>query len=296
MARTKTLFRLTAGLAVPLAALLFATPVLAATAPSLGAAASFAALGGAGVTCTSPNAALPAPTVSGGDVGSGSVVRASVTGFPAQGFPGALPCTLSGNVLLGATPAMGAFNTAYSALVATPCDPAHLLSGELGGQTLFPGVYCISATGLLTKKLTLSGGPNDTWIFKATSITPIGGSVVMFGGNACNVYWQVGAASFVDTAFAGNVLSGSAITFEGTHSSLIGRALAKTKVTLTGAHIAACTASGGGGGGGGGDDDDNGNGGGDDHHGDGDKDDHHGDGDKDDHHAHHGEGRSHDDD
>jgi hypothetical protein len=195
---------------------------------------------------------LPAVTISGGDVGSGLAAPSSVTGFP--GFtPGALPCSLSGTVQLGATAAIADFTTAYNTLRDIPCpsDAPHNLVGDLGGKVLSPGIYCISGVGLLTSQLTLNGGANGIWIFKAaTSITPIGGSVVMAGGGtACNVYWQLGtAASFDNTDFVGNVLAGSAITFTGIGSSLAGRALAKTNVTLTGANIAACGTAGAGGG------------------------------------------------
>lgn len=233
-------------------------------APSLGLAANFAALGGAGVTCTSPNPPLPAITIS-GNVGSLLAAPSSVTGFP--GFtPGALPCRLSGTVQLGAAAASANFITAYNTLAALPCpsDAPHNLSGDLGGLSLAPGIYCISGVGLLSSKLTLNGGANETWIFKAaSSLTPIGGSVVMAGGgNACNVYWELGSsASFNNTSFVGNVLAGAAITFTGTNSSLAGRALAQTDVTLTGASITNCAASAGNGNGNG---DGNGNGNGDD--------------------------------
>jgi len=86
----------------------------ALSAPPLGTAANFAALGGAGVTCTSPNPPLPAVTVSGGDVGSFLPAPSSVTGFP--GFtPGALPCSLSGTVQLGGTGSVAAAGFAAGA-------------------------------------------------------------------------------------------------------------------------------------------------------------------------------------
>jgi len=257
---------------------------LAQTAPSLGTAANFAALGGTGVTCTLPNPPLPAITISGGDVGSFLAAPSSVTGFP--GFtPGATRCSLSGTVQLGGLGTVAAagyadFIKAYGALAAIPCptDAAHNLSGDLGGMTLSPGVYCISGVGLLTSQLTLSGGPTDIWIFKAaSSLTPKNGSVVMTGGGQpCNVYWQVATAvDLLNTAFVGNVLAGTAITFTGTAfpgtaSSLVGRALAFTDVTMTGANIAACAAQGRGHEGGGCDLDDN-----EGHHHDNDKGHHH---------------------
>ena len=234
-----------------LAALFSMAPIQGAwaqTAPNLGTASTFGALGGAGVTCTTPNPPLPAVTVT-GDVGSGLAAPSSVTGFP--GFtPGANPCSLSGTVQLGATAAITDLTTAYNTIdTANPCpaDAAHNLVGDLGGMTLSPGVYCISGVGLLTGTLTLAGPSNGIWIFKGdTSITPIGtatlrSTVLMAnGGQACNVYWRLGtAATFSLTDFVGNVLAGSAITFSG--STLAGRALAKIEsVTMTGSSIAAC--------------------------------------------------------
>jgi hypothetical protein len=250
-----------------MAALLSMAPIQgtwAQTAPDLGTAANFAALGGTGVTCTTPNPALPAITVT-GNVGSGTFAT-SVTGFPPTGTL----CSLSGTIQLNltGTPAINDLITAYNALASNaPADgyvcpsaiASHNLVGNLAsglqGAVLEPGVYCITGTGLLTSELTLNGGGNSNavWIFKAESdLTPKNGSVVMAnGGNACNVYWQVGSAvDLLNTAFVGNVLAGTAITFTGeapptgTASSLNGRALAQSLVTMTGSSISACTGGG----------------------------------------------------
>lgn len=197
----------------------------AQSAPTLGSASAFAVLGGAGVTCT-------ASTIR-GSVGSLLTVTPTPT------------CSIVGPIHQGdavATQAYTDFTVAYQALADIPCpaDAAHNLSGDLGGKVLSPGTYCISGVGLLTSQLTLNGPSNGVWIFKAaTSLTPIAGSVVMAGGGqACNVYWQLGTAASLDaTDFLGNILAGSAITFTGVGSSLLGRALAKTAVTTTGASI-----------------------------------------------------------
>jgi hypothetical protein len=217
---------------IALAALLSTAPIQGAwaqTAPDLGTASNFAVLGGAGVTCTNS-------TITGA-VGSLLTVIPTAT------------CIIDGPIhaadaIAGA--AVSDFLLAYAKLAAITCpssDATHNLSGNLGGLTLSPGVYCISGTGLLTSQLTLNGGKNAVWIFKAASdLTPIGGSVVMAGGGqACNVYWQTGTAvDLLNTDFLGNILAGSAITFSGVGSSLIGRALAETAVTVTGADIVAC--------------------------------------------------------
>jgi hypothetical protein len=59
------------------------------------------------------------------------------------------------------------------------------------------------------------------------------------GGQQQNVFWQLGTAATIgtDTAFTGNILAGSAITFTGANATLVGRALAKTAVTMTGADL-----------------------------------------------------------
>jgi hypothetical protein len=221
---------------IALAALFSIAPIQGAwgqTAPDLGTASNFVVFGGAGVTCTDS-------TITGA-VGSLLTVSPTAT------------CTITGPIHEGDATAIAAgtaFLSAYDQLAtANPCptDAAHNLSGNLGGKTLSPGIYCISGTGLLTGPLplTLDGGGNSNavWIFKAASdLTPKGGSVVMArGGQACNVYWETGTAvDLLNTDFLGNILAGSAITFSGVGSSLIGRALAGTAVTATGADIVGC--------------------------------------------------------
>jgi len=205
-----------------------------ATAPSLGTASNFAVLGGAGVTCTASGVA--------GDVGS----LVSVTGFP---MPVPALCTLVGTVHAldaAATTAFKDFVLAYDALAAMPCVAANNLTGQpLGGKTLAPGIYCFPSTtaDLTTGTLTLDAGgdSNAVWVFQVgTGITTGAASVAMInGGQQRNVFWQVGTAATIGTgtAFKGNILAGSAITFTGANTSLVGRAFAKTAVTMTDALI-----------------------------------------------------------
>ena len=206
----------------------------ATIAPSLGTASNFVVLGGAGVTCT-------ASAVS-GDVGS----LVTVTGFPT---PAPALCTLAGTVHsvdAAATTAFADFAVAYDALAAMPCDAANNLTGQaLAGKTLAPGVYCFPSTtaNLTAGTLTLDAGgdANAVWVIQVgTAITTGSASVAMInGGQQQNVFWQLGTAATIgtDTAFAGNILAGSAITFTGANATLVGRALAKTAVTMTGADL-----------------------------------------------------------
>ena len=200
----------------------------AAGAPSLGTAAGFTVLGGAGVTCTASTVA--------GLVGS----SLTVTQTPS--------CTIAavdaGDTV--ATTAVADFGAAYGVVAAMTCDPANNLTGqELGGMTLSPNVYCFNTTADLTSgTLTLNGPADGIWIFQiGTGITTGTANVVMAGGGQpCNVFWETGTAATIGegTAFQGNILAGSSIGFTGASSSFIGRALAKTAVTMTGANISSC--------------------------------------------------------
>ncbi|MDA1096192.1 MAG: ice-binding family protein [Chloroflexi bacterium] len=209
-----------------------AMPVAAAGAATgqapvdLRSAGNFTVLGGSGVTCTES-------TVT-GVVGS----LVSVTQTPT--------CTIAGTILAAdavTAQAFADFLVAYTALAAMPCDPANNLTGQaLGGMTLAPGVYCFNTTAdLTTGQLTLDGPSDGIWVFQiGTGITTGTTAVVMAGGGqASNVYWQVGTAATIGdgTAFQGNILAGSAVTFTGAQSSLVGRALAQTAVTMTGTTI-----------------------------------------------------------
>jgi hypothetical protein len=203
-------------------------PAFALTAPSLGAAANFAVLGGAGVTCT-------ASTVT-GNVGS----KLTVTQTPT--------CGIAGAIHQGEATAVSAFNaflTAYRALNALPCG-TNLTGQALGGKTLAPGVYCFPGTtaGLTSGTLTLAGPSSGVWVFQVgTAVTTGAAQVVMAGGaSACNVYWVLGTAATIGTgaSFRGNILAGSAVTFTGANANLVGRALAQTAVTMTGTTISGC--------------------------------------------------------
>ena len=216
--------------------LVTAVPALAATAPDLGTAKSFAVLGGPAVTLTNS-------TVT-GDVGSG---------FP---FPGSA-VTLTGSTITGGTvhegdaiavAAYADFLSAYNALADVPYGET--LTGTLAGMTLLPGVYSFDAAVTETGgTLTLEGSSTDTWIFKigtlgTGALTGTSFSVVMAGGGqASNVYWWVAdAATLTDSNFQGTILAGAAITVNG--GTFSGNSLAKAAVTLTGATI---TVPGGGG-------------------------------------------------
>jgi type VI secretion system secreted protein VgrG len=211
----------------------------AQTAPSLGAAQSYAVLGGSTVT----NAG---PSVIGGDLGLSP--GTAVTGFP--------PGVVAGGAIHAADAvalsAQNSLTAAYNSVAGQACTQ-DLTGQDLGGKSLTPGVYCFSTSAQLTGSLSLNaqGNAAAVFLFKtgSTLTTASGSSVVITnGGSQCNVYWQVGSSATLgtSTAFAGNILALTSITAT-TGASVIGRALARNgAVTLDSNSItpSACAASG----------------------------------------------------
>lgn len=205
------------------------------SAASLGAASSFAVLGGPAVTCTN----TPPPTTINGDVGVALTAA----------FTNTTGCVINGQVHAGDAAALAAYNDffdAYDAVAGQSCD--HFLTGTLANVSLPPGVYCFSAQAVLTGTLTLVGGPTDTWVFKVGTsgtgyLEATNFSVVMQGGDPCNVTWWVAEYATVTTSqFIGTILAGAAITVtSGGVGTFHGRALAKAAVTITGGTLTACT-------------------------------------------------------
>jgi len=115
-------------------------------------------------------------------------------------------------------------------------DATELGAGEIGGLTLVPGLYKWGTDVTISTDLTLTGGPNDVWIFQvAQGITVASGIKVILAGGALakNIFWQSsGVVSLGTTShFEGIVLSLSSITLD-TGASINGRLLAQTEITL----------------------------------------------------------------
>lgn len=198
----------------------FAGNVFAVTAPSLGTASDFAALGTA-VT-------LSDSTVT-GDVGS-TVNGVSTTTSTVNGttYPGA-----DSAVVTAHNDFLSAYGTVASTTVATTT------TGTLAGQTLTPGVYSFDISGKTgTLTLDAQGDPNAVWIFKSAVATgylaATDFNVVFLGGvgSASNVFWWTDAYATLTTSnFKGTILSGAYTTVTG--GTLNGRALATGAVTVT---------------------------------------------------------------
>ncbi|MDB6109623.1 MAG: hypothetical protein JWR69_1373 [Pedosphaera sp.] len=137
------------------------------------------------------------------------------------------------------TTAVGDMQTAYTdAAGRTLPDFTELGAGNIGGMTLAPGLYKWGTGVTIPTDVTLSGGPNEVWIFQiAGNLTMAGAkSVILSGGaQAKNVFWQVAGGVGVDLGttshFEGTILTQKAIHLL-TGASINGRLLAQTAVTL----------------------------------------------------------------
>jgi len=178
-----------------------------------------------------------------GDVGSSPITGAAilVTCTEVVGTiysvdaAGPLPCTVTNASML--TTAIGDMETAYNdAAGRINPDFSELGAGDIGGKTLTPGLYNWSSSLIIPTDVTISGGPNDVWIFQVAGTLIMSSAVritLSGGAQAKNIYWvAAGAVTFGTTShFEGNILGKTGINLQ-TGASINGRMLAQTAVTL----------------------------------------------------------------
>jgi hypothetical protein len=203
----------------------------------LGTAGPFAILTKSGITDVFPS-------VINGDVGASPITGAAIhlkcseikTGTVySVDAAGPLPCRVTDPSLL--TKAVGDMQIAYTNAAGRK-NPnfINLGAGKIGGLTLVPGLYKWTTAVLISKSVTLSGGPNAVWIFQiAGTLTQASATRVILkgGARAKNVFWQTSGAVAIGTTahFAGVILSKKMITLK-TGASANGRLLAQTAVAL----------------------------------------------------------------
>lgn len=147
---------------------------------------------------------------------------------------GPLPCTVVDPVRL--TASVSAKATAYTDANSRAPDYTELGGGNIGGLTLGPATYKWGTGVLIPTSVTLSGGPNDVWIFQiAQGLTVSSGAQVILAGDALpkNIYGATFAAADLGTTskFKGIILSQTAITMK-TGATIDGRLMAGTAVNL----------------------------------------------------------------
>jgi hypothetical protein len=126
--------------------------------------------------------------------------------------------------------------TAYTDAAGRAPDYTELGAGNIGGLNLGPATYKWGTGVLIPTNVTLTGGPNDVWIFQiAQGLTINSGVEIILAGGALpqNIYWQTFAAADIGTTskFKGVILSQTSIAMR-TGASINGRLFAGTAVTL----------------------------------------------------------------
>jgi len=148
---------------------------------------------------------------------------------------GPLPCRVTNATRL--TTAIGDMQTAYTDAAGRPTpDFLNLGAGNIGGKTLTPGLYKWTSALIIPTDITISGGPDDVWIFQVSGTLIMSSAVrikLAGGAQARNIFWQTTGAVTLGTTshFEGNILGQTGINLK-TGASITGRMLAQTAVTL----------------------------------------------------------------
>jgi len=139
------------------------------------------------------------------------------------------------------TTAISDMEAAYTDGAGRAPDYVGLYAGNIGGQTLAPGVYKWTTSVTINNHITLNGSATDTWIFiisgnvsQAADVT-----IILSGGAVAeNIVWVV--AGLVDIGarahFEGTILCMTSVHFQ-TSATLNGRILSQTAITLDGNKI-----------------------------------------------------------
>ncbi len=135
--------------------------------------------------------------------------------------------------------------TAYTTAnnLVTPAPIVNQGAGNLSGLTLAPGLYKWS-TGVKINPgatVTLSGGPNDTWVFQIAqdlTLDPSAQVNLIGGAQAKNITWVVAGQAVLNTntVLYGNILSKTLISLN-TGAKVTGGLFAQTAVTLNTATV-----------------------------------------------------------
>ena len=137
------------------------------------------------------------------------------------------------------TTAVSNMETAYTTAnnLVTPAPIVDLYAGNISGRILPPGLYKYNTGVLITNAgVTLSGGPNDTWVIQIAQDLTINNSAIITllgGAQAKNIVWVVAGQATLGTNvdFSGILLSKTLISLQ-PGAKVTGRLLAQTAVTL----------------------------------------------------------------
>lgn len=219
----------------------------------LGVAESYAVIAAFGISNTGPSVLT-------GDVGLHPAAGTFITGFPPGTITGTTNTATTGDPV-AALAARSALTTAYGGVRDAGPPTETVGAANLDGRTLTAGIYFSPDDLYLDGTLTLSGGPDDVFIFQASTATLIvmdGSTVALTGGvQWCNVFWQVGSSATINSgsSFVGTILAATTISTFDT-AFIRGRLLAGAldpptgEVTLINTQVNSSGSCAGGGGGG----------------------------------------------
>ena len=216
---------------------------------NLGTAGSYAILSQAGISTVPPSAIT-------GDMGVSPISATGITGFSltldASNVFSTSP-QVTGKVYAAdyasptpskLTTAIGDMQHAFTEAAGRSANVTELGAGNIGGLTLFPGVYKWGTSVLIPTSVTLKGLATDVWVFEIAQDLTLSNSasvilrsalplIDLLGPQAKNVFWQVsGGVTLGSSAhLEGVVLAKTAIAL-GSTASVNGRLLSQTAVTL----------------------------------------------------------------
>jgi hypothetical protein len=112
----------------------------------------------------------------------------------------------------------------------------NLGAGNIGGQTLKPGLYKWTSAVVIPTNITISGTSDAIWIFQVAGTLSVSSAVKITlkgGALAKNIFWQTSGKVTLGTTshFEGIILGKTGINMK-TGASINGRMLAQTAVTL----------------------------------------------------------------
>ncbi|MEO8104589.1 MAG: ice-binding family protein, partial [Betaproteobacteria bacterium] len=179
-------------------------------AQSLGAAQSFAILGGTAVT------AAPPMSIINGDVGIDPNAATFITGFPANATV-ALPFTNHGNDAV-AVAARAAVTTLFNSGALAPAGGTPITANlSTGGPSAnghyVPGKYTLAVgTAIIPTTIFLDGPGIYVFSLNSDITTSVGSTVVLNGADPCTVFWRVPTlATLNGVNFPGTVVAGTGV-------------------------------------------------------------------------------------
>ncbi len=207
----------------------------------LGSAANYVILAKSAVSAGPTSAVI-------GDVGLSPAARTYLTGFSDTLFTDGTYSTstqVTGKLYAAnmASPTLSTLQTAVAdmqtaydfAAGRTEPDHLNLLSGEIGGQTLAPGLYKWTNTVNISSDITISGSATDTWIFQVAGDLNLAAatSMILAGALPENIVWQVSGTVNMGTTshFEGVVLCKTNVSMLA-NSTMNGRLFAQTSIAL----------------------------------------------------------------